>query len=164
MTPTPANDNTPRPACFDQLLLDYQPFIYKRCRNVPDVEEAAQAITLRALEKWHQYKPAQDGQPRNFATWLSFMCRDVLRERKPQAAPQHMPVATPPTQEAALDIKTAMSRLTKREARAVTLVATGYTKLETCKRMRLSLVGLDKMLRRARGKVANDNAPARKVA
>lgn len=160
---THANDNTPRPAWFDQILIDYQPFIYKRCiaeKADIDVEATAQDITLRAMEKWHQYKPTH-----NFATWLSFMCRDVLRAGKRKVAVPCRVLTALPTQEYATDLSKVMDRLTKREARAVTLMATGYSKTETSKKMRLSRQGLYNVLERAKVKVtANDNQQTRVAA
>lgn len=154
--PIPANDN--RPAWFDQLLLDYQPFIYKRCIAEPniDVEATAQEITLRAMEKWHQYKPTA-----NFAVWLSFMCRDVLR--KPWRDVQPGPIDNvPATQEFAADIPKVLSRLTRREARAVTMRAMGHTMADTAKKMHISSRALYDVLVVARGKLANE--PALKAA
>lgn len=158
MTPANDNNNRRRPAWFDELLLKYRPFIYKRCTNEPDKEDLVQAVMLRALEKWHQYNPVF-----NFATWLSFMCRDVLRERKP--TPPGKPLqSVEPSQEYAVDIRTAMSMLTRREGRAITLVATGHSNVEAARKMRVSRQGLDGMLARARAKVANDNEPKKRVA
>jgi len=154
MTPTPANDN--RPAWFDDLLVAYQPLIWKRClreQRPINVEETVQSVSLRAMEKWSQYHPS-----RNFATWLLFMCRDVIRESDLTLhnAEEYVGESTPPAQHHAAMLSDAMYPLSNREKQAVTMVAYGYTRLEIAKKLGVSITRANQLVKTARERM-NDN-------
>jgi RNA polymerase sigma factor (sigma-70 family) len=85
MTPTPANDNQPRPASFDAAVLEWRPLLRKiASRFEPrrqDREDLVQETIMTALHRWASYRPEA-----KLSTWLVFQMRAVVqaRRRKPQ--------------------------------------------------------------------------------
>lgn len=71
-----ANDN--RPQWFDDLLLQYEPFLRRQCGLLlPDDPDAYQEAACRALEQWYRFK--RDG---SFTTWLKYIVRHMRFERR----------------------------------------------------------------------------------
>jgi RNA polymerase sigma factor (sigma-70 family) len=164
MTPTPANDNTPRPAWFDQLLAQYEPFLRKRCGVMQPAspEDAYQEAVYRAMEQWASYR--QDG---HFPTWLNYVVRHIQFDNKRREFKRvYQPVTvTPATQETRLIIQDVLGALPRRAASLVCMQALGYTMTEMAKKRRVSRRAIYDGLRDARVMIAaNDNVKQDKKA
>lgn len=127
MTPAPANDN--RPKWFDDLLMQYEPFLRGRCAAlVPtDAESAYQESACRALAQWGKFKP--DG---SFTMWLSFIVRTIAHEMRVQAGKEvHGPVdSVDPNQEVALILQDEISSIPEEFSKPVLMAAMGYSSRE----------------------------------
>jgi DNA-directed RNA polymerase specialized sigma24 family protein len=155
------NDNRPphRPPSFDSLLLQYEPFLRKRCiYMMPDsAEEAYQEATCRALENWHKYRP--DG---SFTAWLNFIVRTIRHESaKPQP---HGPAvgAQPPIQEFAVEAHDATRNLSPLNTKMVAMLTTGHTFVEVAKEQGVSSQAVAERARRVwkTMRAGNDNNKA----
>lgn len=99
-----ANDN--RPQWFDDLLLQYEPFLRRQCwLLLPDDPDAYQEAACRALEQWYRFK--RDG---SFTMWLKYIVRHMRYERsrlanKVVSGPTSVPIAQNATQDLSLMIK-----------------------------------------------------------
>lgn len=164
MTRTPANDNTPqqltqpqpRPAWFDALLLQHDPFIRARIhkleKDVEKHEDIYQSTCLRALEKWRTYR--QDG---NFAGWLHWAVFASTHKRQKSAEYGPALRATEPSQEYAADL----SRAVEECSDEILLSAIGYSKAEIGRQEGLTGEAIYYRIKAARasmcGDAANDN-------
>ena len=74
---SPANDNNPRTASFDALLLRWMPFLHKLSqsfeRHAQDREDLVNETVTVALHRWSNYKPGA-----SFPGWLSFQMRSCV--------------------------------------------------------------------------------------
>lgn len=87
MTTTTANDNTARPAEFDEKLVAYRPFIRKIVRSRArreDWDDLAQETFEDACRRWSTFR----GEDYSFATWLAFVARGVVQAHKRYKAAQ----------------------------------------------------------------------------
>jgi RNA polymerase sigma factor (sigma-70 family) len=79
-----ANDNVPRPedrpAWFDQLVLDYQPYIHGRVmryRMSPQAtEDVCQEVVSLALHRWPNFRVHEGEHSRGFMHWLTYLIRE----------------------------------------------------------------------------------------
>lgn len=96
MTPTPANDNTPRPAWYDRELEVNLPFIRFKSRfHVPphEVDDVVSEACILALRHWSNYRTEY-----KFTTWLGWIVRTAAGHHKDKRlakmrAGKHVPVA-----------------------------------------------------------------------
>ena len=75
-----ANDNTPRPDWYDQLLVEYLPFARKcahRMRGLDDPEDLMQDFYVDACHRWAAYDPQY-----KFGTWVYQLIRNVASNRR----------------------------------------------------------------------------------
>lgn len=83
----PTNDNAPRPAEFDRMLVAYRPFIRKVIRaraRREDWEDLEQEAFEDACRRWSTFR----GEDYSFATWLAFVARGVVQAHKRYKAAQ----------------------------------------------------------------------------
>lgn len=163
---TPANDNTPRPASFDQLLLQYDGFIRAKCRAYPDPDDLYQAVMLRALSRWATYRPQG-----KFASWIGYQIRSAFSEpqRRAKRGEKYPYFAsartTEPNQELATDISMSMALLDRTEREVISLLAVGFDGAEVGKIKGISRQRVFQIAKQGREWLAaNDNVPARKAA
>jgi len=162
MTPAHANDNTPRPAWFDQLLLKYDPFIRKKCTGDEDLY---QDVRLRMLERWHQFR--KDG---SFVAWAGYMVRGARGEsarrsvrRSAKAHLQRVDTCVQPSQEHYTDINLVLESLTTVESVSLRCSAMGYEYHEIGKMRGVSKQAAAQAAKLGRARLAaNDNRPAEK--
>lgn len=133
MQPKPANDNTPRPSWFDALLLQYSPFLRKRCQN----EETYQEVVCRAMEQWQRFRP--NG---NFPTWLSFIVRTVrheatVRDSRNSTIPRQKLVQDP-VQEFLVEADSATRKLSPANVTMVSMLAKGCSFVEVAAEQHVS--------------------------
>lgn len=171
---TPANDNTPRPAWFDDLLLKYRPHIVKQCaKRTTEVEDLVQDVMLRAMARWHQYRPGQEG---GFPVWLTYLVRAIHSERARKGSLRTIPiqewhdVTAPPAQEHAADIGMALRPCTPRQRGIMMMHGQGFTCREIGAAVGLSRTWAMKLLHDGReltaaaNDAANDNVKQDKKA
>lgn len=155
------NDN--RPKWFDALLLQYSPFLRKRCiYMMPDsAEEAYQEATCRALENWQKYRP--EG---SFTAWLNFIVRTIRHESARPMAMQTTPTTQPATQEFAVEAHDATRHLSPLNTKMVAMLTTGHTFVEVAKEQGVSSQAVAERARRVWKAMTagNDNESVRKAA
>lgn len=146
MTTTPANDNTPRPQWFDDLLLQYDRLFMSMCRKRSANDDAAEdlkhdAICI-ALATWRSYRP---GPRSGFVSWMRYkvMTADQQRAKRQRRTPitddeTAREVVTPPNQEYAADLSIAAGNVGDRRFAAALLLGAGYTSREAGKMLSYS--------------------------
>lgn len=154
----PANDNTPqpRPQWFDDLLLAHDPYIRNRIasleKTISKHEDIYQEVVARALERWHKFRSGG-----NFAGWLYWNIRDVLREEtKSSRVASGEPILWPtqPNQEHAADLALALERMPDE----VVLSACGHSEVDIGARFGVTGPTVHYRIARAReAMAANDN-------
>lgn len=78
-----ANDNHPadRPKWFDQLVLDYQPYIHGRVmryRMSPQAtEDVCQEVFALALHRWRNFRVHEGEHSRGFMHWITYLIREA---------------------------------------------------------------------------------------
>lgn len=125
-----ANDNQPRPQWFDDLLLQYEPFLRGRCKALApaDAEDVYQESACSALTRWASYR--RDG---HFPTWLNFIARSTAHERRKRAeqnTPSHLNLTVQPTQDARLILEDELASIPDEFSTPVALAGLGYSRLE----------------------------------
>lgn len=167
MTPVSANDNNkqPRPQWFDDLLMQYDPFIRRKCAGDEDLY---QDTRLRALERWPSYR--HDG---SFASWSGYLVRGVKQDRARKAvrhaAKEHLAGVTTtlqPSQEHYTDINLVLESLTTVESVSLRCAAMGFEYQEIGKMRRVSKQAIGQAVKsgRVRLAAANDNVKQDKKA
>lgn len=133
-TPTPANDNTPRPSEFDARVMSYVPGLRTLAgRYVPPRyrDDLVTDTIIYALEKWRNYR--EDG---GFWNWLSWGMRSVVKKQAQEAScksrtanlvpiEDHLHLSTPATQLDAVEARDILRRLTGRDGYVVLRRAMG---------------------------------------
>lgn len=162
-----ANDN--RPSWFDALLVQYMPFLQKKCANQAkgvDRDDLTQEATRYILDYWYRFR--RDG---NFTSWVALMIgearRDmVLRQDKTTKAKESVAVLhsfSPPNQESAAMLSEA-SDVLGAAAPLAAMIGAGFSHTEIGAATGVSVFTVERRVKAMRGLLAaNDNAPVRKA-
>lgn len=160
MTNKPANDNNPRPAWFDKMLMDYDGYIRaKICRlecNKQNREDIYQRVMLKAIERWASFR--RDG---NFCGWLFLIVRESVNRHVSTERLEIGARVAEPTQEHATDL----SRALEMASDEVVAMATGYSNAEIAAVYGVTSSAIHYRIKSARAKMAaNDNQKVSKSA
>ncbi len=128
---TPANDNSPRPAEYDAMVVAYRPFIRRYGSRLGvekgDMDEFVQDVMVVAFERYHHYRPDHYA----FTTWLSMLVRNTVdrRNRYGRAKKRYgftvdvdkVSISTQPNQEEAADLSIALAAMPSGREKTVLL-------------------------------------------
>jgi len=121
--------STTRPKWYDDKLVAYMPFIRKfanRAVRNSDSDDLAQEICASACAKWQSYNVDY-----GFGTWVRWMARDTLKNRRAYTAAQMRAarevavdadshgLAVAPAQESSVDLSAVLSHLSETRSGAM---------------------------------------------
>lgn len=180
---TSANDN--RPKWFDALLLQYEPFMRKKCSDLAmglDPDDVYQEAVIICIRRWRSLR--SDG---SFVAWSAYLCREAARNlRRGEEKHRHEDLAESaiaPTQDFGPEAEMMLRPCTPKQREAMELSMAGYDYTEIGAMMGLTkqgaqlriLAGREKIKVRIRQadavaelvavqRAANDNVKARNAA
>lgn len=154
---TTTNDNAPRPAWFDDLLVKYTPFLLKQCsKRTSDPDDLMQDVRILAMVNWKKYKEGPDG---GFPLWLRYLVLTAWREGRRKAIhtitiDDGHDVAMPAPQEHAIDINLALRLCDQRQRSVVLMYSAGYLHREIAEALGMSRIWAMKLFQDAQELVA----------